>query len=66
MRKISEVFEDLNVKFVHLEPYELKEIYETIKRNNLDFEDAIHYKERGWGPCLSEAGRKPVSRISHA
>ncbi|MEJ2771386.1 MULTISPECIES: type II toxin-antitoxin system VapC family toxin [unclassified Stygiolobus] len=43
MRKISEVFEGLNVKFVHLEPYELKEVYETIKRNNLDFEDAIHY-----------------------
>ncbi|MEJ2777738.1 hypothetical protein [Stygiolobus sp. RP850M] len=47
MRKISEVFEDLNVKFIHLEPYELKEAYETIKKNNLDFEDAIHYKERG-------------------
>lgn len=30
MRKLSEVFEGLNVKFVHLEPYELKEVYETI------------------------------------
>jgi len=43
MRKISEVFQGLNVKLVHLEPYELKEVYETIKRNNLNFEDAIHY-----------------------
>ena len=43
MRKISEVMEGLNVKFVHLEPHELKQVYETASRNKLDFEDAIHY-----------------------
>ncbi|MBB5255254.1 type II toxin-antitoxin system VapC family toxin [Sulfurisphaera ohwakuensis] len=43
LRKLSEVFEGLNVKFVHLEPYELKEVYEIASKNNLDFEDAIHY-----------------------
>ncbi|BFI74742.1 type II toxin-antitoxin system VapC family toxin [Sulfurisphaera ohwakuensis] len=43
LRKLSEVFEGLNVKFVHLEPHELKEVYEIASKNNLDFEDAIHY-----------------------
>ncbi|QIW24456.1 PIN domain-containing protein [Sulfolobus sp. S-194] len=43
VRKLSEAFEGLNVKFVHLEPYELKEVYKTASKNDLDFEDAIHY-----------------------
>ena len=43
MRKISEVFEGLNVRFVHLEPYELMKVYEIASKNKLDFEDAIHY-----------------------
>jgi predicted nucleic acid-binding protein len=43
LRKLAEAFEGLNVEFVHLEPYELTEVYETARRNGLDFEDAIHY-----------------------
>jgi predicted nucleic acid-binding protein len=43
LRKLAEAFEGLNVVFVHLEPYELTEVYETALRNGLDFEDAIHY-----------------------
>jgi len=43
LRKLAEAFEGLNVEFVHLGPYELMEVYETARRNGLDFEDAIHY-----------------------
>ncbi|MGC9105208.1 MAG: type II toxin-antitoxin system VapC family toxin [Thermoprotei archaeon] len=43
MRKVAEVLEGLNVKFVHLEPYELKKVHEISVKNGLDFEDAIHY-----------------------
>jgi predicted nucleic acid-binding protein len=43
MRKIAEAFDGLNVKFVHLEPYELKKVHEISVKNDLDFEDAIHY-----------------------
>jgi len=43
LRKLAEAFEGLNVVLVHLEPYELTEVYETALRNGLDFEDAIHY-----------------------
>jgi len=43
LRKLAEAFEGLNVEFVHLEPYELTEVYETARRNGLDFEDAMHY-----------------------
>ncbi|NON62083.1 type II toxin-antitoxin system VapC family toxin [Acidianus sp. RZ1] len=41
--QIASFFEDLGVKFLHLEPHELKKVSEISKGYNLDFEDSIHF-----------------------